>query len=117
MRWAVTDSPPGGPEPRRKTRWPSLRSGGRGHRIRHRGRSSDHRQPHLLLAATICTRDVSQAHTMARWIRAGAMWGNGWAAIDPALAWGGVIASGIGRRLGWSGILANTEEKVATTVL
>jgi acyl-CoA reductase-like NAD-dependent aldehyde dehydrogenase len=69
------------------------------------------------LAATIWTRDVSLAHTVARKVRAGAVWVNGWAAIDPALPWGGMKASGIGRELGWSGILANTEEKVITVVL
>ncbi|HEY3471237.1 MAG TPA: aldehyde dehydrogenase family protein [Amycolatopsis sp.] len=69
------------------------------------------------LAATIWTRDVSNAHTLAAKIRAGAVWVNGWAAIDPALPWGGMKSSGIGRELGWSGILANTEEKVVTIVL
>lgn len=69
------------------------------------------------LAATIWTRDVSAAHTLASNVRAGAVWINGWAAIDPALPWGGMKASGIGRELGWSGILANTEEKVVTVVL
>lgn len=69
------------------------------------------------LAATIWTRDVSRAHTLARKVRAGAVWVNGWAAIDPALPWGGMKTSGIGRELGWSGILANTEEKVVTVVL
>jgi acyl-CoA reductase-like NAD-dependent aldehyde dehydrogenase len=69
------------------------------------------------LAAGIWTKDVSQAHTLARQIRAGAVWVNGWAAIDPALPWGGMKTSGIGRELGWSGILANTEEKVVTIVL
>ncbi|MEV6338797.1 phenylacetaldehyde dehydrogenase StyD [Nocardia vinacea] len=69
------------------------------------------------LAATIWTRDVSLAHTLARKVRAGAVWVNGWAALDPALPWGGVKASGIGRELGWSGILANTEEKTVTVVL
>jgi acyl-CoA reductase-like NAD-dependent aldehyde dehydrogenase len=69
------------------------------------------------LAATIWTRDVSQAHTLAHKVRAGAVWVNGWAAIDPALPWGGMKTSGIGRELGWSGILANTEEKVVTVVL
>ncbi|MCR6483661.1 aldehyde dehydrogenase family protein [Amycolatopsis sp. OK19-0408] len=69
------------------------------------------------LAATIWTRDVSNAHTLAAKIRAGAVWVNGWAAIDPALPWGGMKTSGIGRELGWSGILANTEEKVVTIVL
>ncbi|HJQ45851.1 MAG TPA: aldehyde dehydrogenase family protein [Amycolatopsis sp.] len=69
------------------------------------------------LAATIWTRDVSNAHTLASKVRAGAVWVNGWAALDPALPWGGMKASGIGRELGWSGILANTEEKVVTIVL
>ena len=69
------------------------------------------------LAATIWTRDVSLAHTLAGKVRAGAIWVNGWGALDPALPWGGFKASGIGRELGWSGILANTEEKTVTVVL
>jgi betaine-aldehyde dehydrogenase len=69
------------------------------------------------LAATIWTRDLTAAHTLAKRVSAGAVWINGWAAIDPALPWGGMKASGIGRELGWSGILNNTEEKVITVVL
>lgn len=69
------------------------------------------------LAATIWTQNVSLAHTLASKVRAGAVWVNGWAAIDPALPWGGMKASGIGRELGWAGIVANTEEKVVTIVL
>jgi acyl-CoA reductase-like NAD-dependent aldehyde dehydrogenase len=69
------------------------------------------------LAASIWTKDVAAAHTLASQVRAGAVWVNGWAAIDPALPWGGMKTSGIGRELGWSGILANTEEKVITIVL
>jgi acyl-CoA reductase-like NAD-dependent aldehyde dehydrogenase len=69
------------------------------------------------LAAGIWTRDVTRAHALARQVRAGAVWVNGWAAIDPALPWGGMKTSGIGRELGWSSILANTEEKVVTIVL
>jgi betaine-aldehyde dehydrogenase len=69
------------------------------------------------LAATIWTRDVTHAHTLASRVRAGAVWVNGWAAMDPALPWGGMKTSGIGRELGWSGILANTEEKTVTIVL
>lgn len=69
------------------------------------------------LAATIWTRLVSLADLLARRLRAGAIWVNGWAAIDPALAWGGVTGSGIGRELGWAGIEANAEEKTTTIVL
>ncbi|SPZ35037.1 aldehyde dehydrogenase [Rhodococcus wratislaviensis] len=69
------------------------------------------------LAASIWTRDVSRAHILARRVRAGAVWVNGWAALDPALPWGGMKTSGVGRELGWSGILANTEEKAVTIVL
>ncbi|KOX12650.1 phenylacetaldehyde dehydrogenase StyD [Nocardiopsis sp. NRRL B-16309] len=69
------------------------------------------------LAATIWTRNVSLAHTLAAKVRAGAVWVNGWGALDPALPWGGMKTSGIGRELGWAGIVANTEEKVVTVVL
>jgi acyl-CoA reductase-like NAD-dependent aldehyde dehydrogenase len=69
------------------------------------------------LAASIWTQDITAAHTLAAKTRAGAVWVNGWAAIDPALPWGGMKTSGVGRELGWSGILANTEEKVVTIVL
>jgi acyl-CoA reductase-like NAD-dependent aldehyde dehydrogenase len=69
------------------------------------------------LAASIWTKDVAAAHSLAAQVRAGAVWVNGWAAIDAALPWGGMKSSGIGRELGWSGILANTEEKVVTVVL
>ncbi|NMO04846.1 aldehyde dehydrogenase family protein [Gordonia sp. TBRC 11910] len=69
------------------------------------------------LAASIWTRDVSRALASASKVRAGAVWVNGWAAIDPALPWGGMKTSGVGRELGWAGILANTEEKVVTIVI
>lgn len=69
------------------------------------------------LAATLWTKDVSRALTVAKGIRAGAVSVNGWATIDPALPWGGFKTSGIGRELGISGIEACTEEKVTTLVL
>jgi acyl-CoA reductase-like NAD-dependent aldehyde dehydrogenase len=69
------------------------------------------------LAATIWTRDVSNAHLMASKLRVGAVGVNGWAPIDPRLPWGGSKTSGIGRELGWAGIEAVTEEKVVTLVL
>jgi betaine-aldehyde dehydrogenase len=69
------------------------------------------------LAACIWTQNLTAAHTAATHIRAGAIWVNGWAAIDAALPWGGMKTSGIGRELGWSGILADTEEKAITFIL
>lgn len=69
------------------------------------------------LAATIWTRDVSNAHLMASKLRTGSVGINGWAPIDPRLPWGGSKTSGIGRELGWAGIEAVTEEKVVTLVL
>jgi phenylacetaldehyde dehydrogenase len=69
------------------------------------------------LGATIWTRDIARAHTMAAAIQAGAVGINGWAPIDARLPWGGVKSSGIGRELGYSGIEACTEEKVITVVL
>jgi betaine-aldehyde dehydrogenase len=61
--------------------------------------------------------DVSEAHTLARRLRAGGVAVDGWSPLDPALPWGGVKASGIGRELGWSGIVADTEEKTVTVVM
>lgn len=69
------------------------------------------------LAAMLWTTDLSSSHLLARRLRAGMVWVNGWGAIGPALPWGGIKASGMGRELGWSGILANTEEKVVSIVL
>lgn len=69
------------------------------------------------LSASIWTRDISVAHRLAAQVRAGSVWVNGWGAFDPALPWGGMKTSGVGRELGWAGIEANTEEKVVTIVL
>lgn len=69
------------------------------------------------LAAMMWTHDLAATHLLARRLRAGMVWVNGWGAIGPALPWGGVKGSGIGRELGWSGILANTEEKTVSIVL
>lgn len=69
------------------------------------------------LGATVWTRDISRAHTIAAGLKVGAVGINGWGPIDARLPWGGVKSSGIGRELGYSGIEACTEEKVITVVL
>ena len=69
------------------------------------------------LGATVWTRDLTRAHTIAAGLKVGAVGINGWGPIDARLPWGGVKTSGIGRELGYSGIEACTEEKVITVVL
>jgi acyl-CoA reductase-like NAD-dependent aldehyde dehydrogenase len=69
------------------------------------------------LAATLWTRDLTRAHTLAQRVRAGAVAVNGWSPLDPRLPWGGSGMSGQGRELGWAGIEANTQLKTVTVVL
>jgi phenylacetaldehyde dehydrogenase len=63
------------------------------------------------LAASIWTKDLSAMHRLAARIKAGIVWGNCHALIDPALPFGGFKQSGVGREGGRSGIDAYTEEK------
>jgi len=69
------------------------------------------------LSATVWTNDLSRAHTVSARVEAGAVGVNGWSPLAPQLPWGGVKASGIGRELGYEGILAYTETKTVTIVL
>jgi betaine-aldehyde dehydrogenase len=69
------------------------------------------------LAATLWTRDLSRAHSLALRIRAGAVAVNGWSPLDPRLPWGGSKLSGLGRELGRAGLEANTVEKTITVIL
>jgi betaine-aldehyde dehydrogenase len=69
------------------------------------------------LAATLWTRDLARAHTIARRVKAGAVAVNGWSPLDPRLPWGGTKSSGLGRELGRAGLDAYTEEKTITVVL
>ena len=63
------------------------------------------------LGAGIWTKDLSTMHKLAAKIKAGTIWGNCHAVIDPALPFGGYKQSGIGREQGRQGVEAYTEIK------
>lgn len=63
------------------------------------------------LGAGIWTKDLSVMHRLAAKIKAGTVWGNCHAIIDPALPFGGYKQSGIGREQARQGIEAYTELK------
>jgi len=63
------------------------------------------------LGAMVWTRDLSTAHTAAARLEAGAVWVNAPNALDPAIPFGGVKQSGIGRESGKEHILDFLETK------
>src|SRR3954451_5640302 len=63
------------------------------------------------LAAGVWTRDISNAHRLARLLRAGSVYVNSWSVTDPAAPFGGFKASGIGREHGHAGLEAYLETK------
>jgi acyl-CoA reductase-like NAD-dependent aldehyde dehydrogenase len=66
---------------------------------------------HYGLAATVWTRDVSRAHTIARRIKAGTVWVNAPMSFDPSMPFGGYKQSGYGRDLGLDWYHHYTQEK------
>jgi acyl-CoA reductase-like NAD-dependent aldehyde dehydrogenase len=69
------------------------------------------------LAAGIWTNDLSAAHSVAARLRAGTVYVNRWGTSDPAVAFGGVKSSGIGREHGREGLDGYLETKTVWTAL
>ena len=69
------------------------------------------------LAATVWTTDVARAHRVSAALQVGAVGVNCWSPLAPQSPWGGRKASGVGRELGYEGIVANTEVKTVTVLL
>ena len=63
------------------------------------------------LGAGVWTKDVATMHKLAAKIKAGTVWGNCHAVVDPALPFGGFKESGIGREYARQGIEAYLETK------
>jgi aldehyde dehydrogenase (NAD+)/phenylacetaldehyde dehydrogenase len=63
------------------------------------------------LAAGIWTRDVKNAHAVARRLQAGTVWINAYNFYDAAMPFGGYKASGFGRDLGPDSLREYTQVK------
>jgi acyl-CoA reductase-like NAD-dependent aldehyde dehydrogenase len=63
------------------------------------------------LAAGLHTTDLKRAHRVAAKLRAGIVWVNDWAMLDPSLPFGGVKQSGYGREHGPEALEAYTVSK------
>jgi acyl-CoA reductase-like NAD-dependent aldehyde dehydrogenase len=63
------------------------------------------------LAAGIWTSDVTRAHRVAAKLEVGTVWVNTYNIFDPALSYGGLGDSGLGRDLGDEALFAFTESK------
>jgi acyl-CoA reductase-like NAD-dependent aldehyde dehydrogenase len=69
------------------------------------------------LAAGIWTRDIGNAHRLAKLLKAGSVYINTWGQVDAAAPFGGYKASGIGREMGHANLDAYLETKTVWTNL
>lgn len=69
------------------------------------------------LGAVIWSRDIGTANRLAQEINAGTVWINLPPFLDAAAPWGGMKASGVGREMGWEGIVSYTDIKSIWTSL
>ena len=69
------------------------------------------------LEAGIWTKDISEAHALAKKLRAGTVWINCYNVFDASLPFGGYKQSGWGREMGHEVLEAYTEVKAVTTQL
>jgi acyl-CoA reductase-like NAD-dependent aldehyde dehydrogenase len=69
------------------------------------------------LAAGIWTRDLATAHRVAARLRAGTVYVNRWGMSDPAVPFGGIKSSGVGREHGREGLDSYLETKTVWTAL
>ena len=69
------------------------------------------------LAAAVYSKDFPRARGLAQKLRAGTVWINCYDTFDAALPFGGFKASGIGRELGESGLMAYLEQKTMVVAM